>query len=178
MGTLAQALRRGDRMRAERGLEKARALQPLVDALVDVPRLGHRDRPHLAVPAPAPLRAAAARAHPSVHRPRDAQPAGHRAAGWSTSATTAWPGRSRQTPSPTSRGRLQLVAQSLTDISLEPVAREAVRSVAGRLDPAQLLPDASLGDQNLIAALRPLAVDLLTATGMTSADARACVPRI
>ena len=31
MGTLAQALRRGDRMRAERGLEKARALQPLVD---------------------------------------------------------------------------------------------------------------------------------------------------
>ena len=72
----------------------------------------------------------------------------------------------------------QLVAQSLTDISIEPIAREAVRSVAGRLDPAQLLPDASLGDQNLIAALRPLAVDLLTATGMTSAEARACVPRI
>ena len=39
--------------------------------------------------------------------------------------------------------------------------------MAARLDPAQLLPDASLGDQNLIAALRPLAVDLLTATGMT-----------
>ena len=32
MATLAQALRRGDRLRAERGLEKARALQPLVDA--------------------------------------------------------------------------------------------------------------------------------------------------
>ena len=31
MSTMAQALRRGDRMRAERGLEKARALQPLVD---------------------------------------------------------------------------------------------------------------------------------------------------
>ena len=31
MNTLAQAVRRGDRMRAERGLEKARALQPLVD---------------------------------------------------------------------------------------------------------------------------------------------------
>ncbi len=71
-----------------------------------------------------------------------------------------------------------LVAQSLTDISFEPVAREAVRAVAARLDPAELMPDASLGDQNLIAALRPLAVDLLTATGMSSADARACVPRI
>jgi len=30
MSTMAQALRRGDRMRAERGLEKARALQPRV----------------------------------------------------------------------------------------------------------------------------------------------------
>jgi hypothetical protein len=72
----------------------------------------------------------------------------------------------------------QLVSQSLTDISFEPVAREALRAVAGRLDPAALQPGASLGDQNLIAALRPFAVDLLTATGMSGAEARACVPRI
>ena len=72
----------------------------------------------------------------------------------------------------------RLVADALDDISLEPVARAAVVAIAARLDPAKVLPGAGLGDQNLIAALRPLAVDLLTATGMPSAEARAVVPRI
>ena len=71
-----------------------------------------------------------------------------------------------------------LIAQSLRDISLEPVARETLRAVAVRLDPAVVLPDATLGDQNLIAALRPLAVDLLTAAGMSGEDAAHTVPRI
>ena len=113
MSTMAQALRRGDRMRAERGLEKARALQPLVDgwstsldsgiAIARISPFLHRQ----------PFGAATARAHPSVHRPRDAQSPGHRRAGWSTSATTGWPGRSRQTLSPTWRGRLSSSPQSL-----------------------------------------------------------------
>ena len=41
-----------------------------------------------------------------------------------------------------------------------------------------MLPDASLGDQNLVAAMRPLVVDLLTATGLSPAEARAEIPRI
>ena len=146
--------------------------------VVDVAGLRHRDRADLAVPAPPALRAAAARAHPPVHRPRHPQSACHRAPRRLPVRRRRRRARSR----PTLLGELaraaELVAQSLDDISLEPVAREAVRAVAGRLDPALLLPDASLGDQNLIAALRPLAVDLLTATGMSSAEARACVPRI
>jgi hypothetical protein len=71
-----------------------------------------------------------------------------------------------------------LLGRSLEDISLQPIARETLRAVAGRLDPAAVLPSAGLGDQNLIAAMRPLAVDLLVATGMDTADARSCVPRI
>ena len=72
----------------------------------------------------------------------------------------------------------ELIGQSLEDISLQPVARETLRAVASRLDPAALLPGGALGDHNLIAAMRPLAVDLLVATGMDAVDARACVPRI
>ena len=67
---------------------------------------------------------------------------------------------------------------SLDDIGLQPAAREAVRAVAARLDPVAILPRGSVSEQNLITALRPLAVDLLTATGMTSAEARAVVPRV
>ena len=71
-----------------------------------------------------------------------------------------------------------LVADSLDDISLQPAAREAVAAVASRLDPARILPGGTQGEQNLITALRPLAVDLLTATGMPSAEARAVLPRV
>jgi hypothetical protein len=71
-----------------------------------------------------------------------------------------------------------LVADSLDDISLQPAAREAVAAVASRLDPARILPGGTQGELNLITALRPLAVDLLTATGMPSAEARAVLPRV
>ncbi len=177
MNTMAQALRRGDRMRAERGLEKARALQPLVDGWSTSLDSG------LAI----------ARISPFLHRQRSELQRHERIRQYTDLATRNLRVIGRRTvylcddgvARPVAADTLadlaraaQLVAQSLTDISLEPVAREAVRSVAARLDPAQLLPDASLGEQNLIAALRPLAVDLLEATGMTSAEARACVPRI
>ncbi|SFS17254.1 Uncharacterized membrane protein YgaE, UPF0421/DUF939 family [Microbacterium sp. cf046] len=177
MGTLAQALRRGDRLRAERGLEKARALQPLVDAWSTSLESG----------------IAIARISPFVRRHRS-ELQRHERMRQSTDLATrnlrviarrvvylCDDGAARPVAADTV-GELaraaQLVAQSLTDISIEPVAREAVKAVAARLDPVAMLPDSSLGEQNLIAALRPLAVDLLTATGMPSAEARACVPRI
>ena len=72
----------------------------------------------------------------------------------------------------------RLLPDVLVDISYEPVAREAVRSVATRLDPAALAAGRSSVDQNLIGAFRPLAVDLMTAAGMTAADARAALPRV
>lgn len=177
MGTLAQALRRGDRMRAERGLEKSRALQPLVDAWSTSLDSG----------------IAIARISPFLRRQRSELQRHDRVRQSTDLATRNLRVIARRVVylcddgvarpvaadllADLARGA-QLVAQSLEDISLEPVAREAVKAVAGRLDPARLLPDATLGDQNLVAGLRPLAVDLLTATGMPSAEARACVPRI
>lgn len=176
-GTIAQALRRGDLLRAERGLEKARGLQVLVDAWasslessIAIARISpflrrHRaelerhDRVRASMDlATRNLRVIARRAvylcDDGVARPVDAEILAE------LIRTT------------------DLIAQALSDISLEPVAREAVRAIAGRLEPSAVLPDGSPGDLNFIAALRPLAVDLLTATGMTSAEARACVPRI
>lgn len=177
IAALIQSLRRGDRLRAERGLEKARALHPLVEswrtslesglAIARISPFLRRQRFELARHervrqsmdlACRNLRVVARRVvylcDDGVGRPVAADLLGELARG------------------------ADLVAQSLSDISLEPVAREAVRAVASRLDPAAVLPGASLGDQNLIAATRPLAVDLLIATGMPPAEARACVPRI
>jgi len=73
---------------------------------------------------------------------------------------------------------MALVEDSLDDIALAPAAREAGRAVASRLDPRTILPDADLGEQNLIVAMRPLVTDLLTATGMTPDEARECLPRL
>jgi uncharacterized membrane protein YgaE (UPF0421/DUF939 family) len=177
MSTIAQALRRGDRLRGERGLEKARALQALVDGWSTSLDSG----------------IAIARISPFLRRQRSELQRHDRIRLYTDLATRNIRVIARRVvylcddgvARPVAADTLadlaraaQVVAQSLSDISLEPVAREAVRAVAGRLDPALLLPDASLGDQNLIAALRPLAVDLLTATGMSGAEARACVPRI
>jgi len=175
--TLTQALRRGDRLRAERGLEKARALQAVVDtwgesldsglAIARISPFLRRQRFELARHerirrsmdfATRNLRVVARRvvylSDDGVARPVAAEVLGELA------------------------GACDLIARSLDDISLEPIAQQTLRAVAGRLDPAVLLPGAGLGDQNLIAAMRPLAVDLLAATGMDDVAARACVPRI
>lgn len=174
---LIQALRRGDRLRAERGLEKARALQPLLDewrsslesgrAIARISpflrrqrfELERQDRIRESIDlATRNLRVVARRVvylcDDGVSRPVSADVLAEltRGAGF--------------------------VSDSLDDISLEPPARAALVAVASRLDPAALLPDASLGDHNLIAAMRPLVVDLLTATGMPPVEARAAVPRI
>lgn len=177
VNTLVQALHRGNRLRAERGLEKARALQAPVEAWA----------------VSLDSSAAIARISPFLRRQRSEVQRHERIREATDLAVRNLRVIARRTvylsddgqPRPVAADLLaelgrgaQLVGQSLDDISFEPIAREAVRVVAARLDPAALLPDAGLGDQNLIAALRPLAVDLLVATGMPPDEARACVPRI
>ncbi|QPE06084.1 FUSC family protein [Microbacterium schleiferi] len=175
--TIIRALRRGDRVRAQRGLEKARALQADIDdwrltleSGLGIARISpflrsqrHEIARHQRIWqsmdfACRNLRVIARR---TVYLVDDREP---RAVGAEMLADLG-------------RGA-DLIARSLRDISLEPVARETLRSVAVRLDPATVLPEATLGDQNLIAALRPLAVDLLTAAGMSGEDAAHTVPRI
>jgi len=177
VATTIQALRRGDRLRAERGLEKARALQSASDAWrtslesgLAVARISpflRRQRSELTrhervrQSADLVVRNLRVVARRAVYLCDDGIPRPVAAALLSELARAA-----------------ALVADALDDLTLEPAARAAVIAVATRLDPVSVLPDASLGDQNLVAAMRPLAVDLLTATGMTPADARTIVPRI
>jgi uncharacterized membrane protein YgaE (UPF0421/DUF939 family) len=176
-GTLVQALRRGDRLRAERGLEKARALQALVDewrvslesglAIARISPFLRRQRFDL-------------ERHERIRQSMDLATRNLRVVARRV-VYLCDDGVARPVPAEVLSEIMRacdLIGASLDDISLEPVARETLRAVAGRLDPAVLLPGAGLGDQNLIAAMRPLAVDLLVASGMTPADARACVPRI
>ncbi len=174
---ITQGLRRADRLRAERGLEKARALQPLLDDWRSSLESGR----------------AIARISPFLHRQRHELARQERIRESVDLATRNLRVVARRavylcddgTPRPVSADVLAeitrgagFVSDSLDDLSFEPAARAALAAVAARLDPATLLPGASLGDQNLIAAMRPLVVDLLTATGMAPEDARAAVPRI
>jgi uncharacterized membrane protein YgaE (UPF0421/DUF939 family) len=176
-GALVQALRRGDRFRAERGLEKSRALTPLVDdwrsslesgsAIARISPFLRRQRSEL-------------QRHDRVRASLDLAVRNLRVIARRI-VYVCDDGRARPVPADllaeVARAAA-LVGASLEDISLQPAAREALRVVAGRLDPGLVLPDASLGDQNLVAALRPLVVDLLTATGLSPAEARAEIPRI
>jgi uncharacterized membrane protein YgaE (UPF0421/DUF939 family) len=174
---LVQALRRSDRLRAQRGLEKARALQSRVDDWSESLESG------LAI----------ARISPFLRRQRGELNRHARVLAAMDLATRNLrviarrvvylcdDGKARPAAADAlgelARG-MDAVGRSLDDISLEPVAREAVLAVAAHLDPREMMPGASLGDQSLLAAMRPLAVDLLVATGMNQADARAAVPRI
>ncbi|WP_292812816.1 aromatic acid exporter family protein [Microbacterium sp. HA-8] len=175
--TLAQGLRRGSRMRTERGLEKARALDPAVRAW--------RETLDSSV--------AIARISPWLRRRRSDLARSERILAGTDLAVRNLRVIARRAvyvaddgaPRPAVADLLQglgrgiaLVGASIDDISLEPVARESVLGIAHHLDPREVAPDASLGDQNLIAALRPLAVDLLVAAGMPRDEARRQVPRI
>lgn len=176
VSTLVQALRRGDRLRAERGLAKARALQGPVDAW----RAGIESG------------AAVARISPFLRRQRTEFERQERIRSHLDLASRNLRVIGRRVvylcddgvARPVAADLLaqlgagaRLVAESLSDISYEPAAREAVRAVAARLDPAALAAGSSSADQTLIGALRPLAVDLMTAAGMPPADARAALPR-
>lgn len=177
MATIVRALRRGDRARAERGLERARSLQTYVDAWSgslesgrEVARISpflRRQRTEL-------------QRHARVREALDLATRNLRVVA-RRAAYLCVDGEARPVPADLlaelARGA-GLVRDSLDDISLEPVARAAVVAVIQRLDPAALLPGGGVGELNLVAALRPLAVDLLVAAGMPSAEARALLPRI
>ncbi len=176
IGAIVQALRRGDRLRAERGLEKARALQPLVEQWGSALESGAaiaRISPFLRRQRSEIERQARIRANVDF-AVRNLRVIARRAAYACDDAL----------PRPVAADLLaelgagaRLVGESLDDISFEPPALEAVRAVAARLDPGALAAGRSSVDQNLIGALRPLAVDLMTAAGTPAADARAALPR-
>jgi uncharacterized membrane protein YgaE (UPF0421/DUF939 family) len=176
-GTLARALRRGDRLRAARGLEKARALQQGVDAWRESLESG------LAIARISPFlrrQRFDLERHERIRRAMDLATRNLRVVArrvvYLSDDGVARP-VAADILGEIMRG-CDIIRNSLDDVSLEPMARESLRAVAGRLDPEALLPGASFSDRNLIGALRPLVVDLLVATGMESAEARACVPRI
>lgn len=175
--TLVEALGRGDRRRAERGLEKARALQGMVDDWRTALDSG----------------TAIARISPFLRRQRFEMQRQTRIRDAMDLATRNLRVIARRvvylcddgTARPVAaelvgelRRGADLIGQSLDDISLEPVAREALRAVATRLDPAVLAGPGAVLDLNFIGALRPLAVDLLTATGLPPEEARAALPRL
>ncbi|KZE91662.1 FUSC family protein [Microbacterium sp. TNHR37B] len=174
--TLVQALHRGDRVRAERGLQKARALQGLIDrwsVALDSGRAIARLSPFLRRQRAELQRHERIRTHLDL-AVRNLRVIARRA------VYACDDGR----PRPVAADLLnelaagaRLISDSLDDISFEPLAREALRAVAGRLDPAALSADGRTVDVTLLAALRPLAVDLLTAAGMPAAEARAALPR-
>lgn len=174
---LVGALRRGDRLRAERGLEKARGLQSAIDAWrtsLESGRSIARISPFLRG------RRAELERHARMVQAMDLAMRNLRVVGRRIAYVTD-DGRPLAVPAEamTEIARAAtLVAASIDDISQEPVAREALLAIAHRLDPAAMLPGAPLGEQALVSAMRPLVVDLLVATGVPPAEARGAIPRI
>ena len=173
---VVQGLRRGDAVRAMRGLEKARAIAPRIDdwrASLDS---------SLAIAGFSPWlrpQRAELRRHHAVLQAMDLATRNLRVVA-RRAAYLCEDGERRPVPADVLAELMRaaaLVGESLDDISLQPAAREAITAVASRLDPLRMLPGGTHGEQNLITAMRPLAVDLLTATGMSPADARAVLPR-
>ncbi|MFV0373249.1 FUSC family protein [Microbacterium sp.] len=175
MGTLVQALQRGNRQRAERALEKARQLQgPLelwrasIEGGLAIGRISpflRRQRSELARQQTMGAQLDLAIRNLRVIARRSVYLIGD--------------GTARPVPAELIaelRGGVGLIAQSLEDISLQPVAQEALRAVAGRLDPVAL--GTGTAEQNIVAELRPFVVDLLTATGLDHDRAHAALPPI
>lgn len=73
---------------------------------------------------------------------------------------------------------LGILAQSIGDVAQQPIARQSLLEIAKHLDPVEMLPDASVSEQALILVVRPYLVDLLTATGVSTADAQAALPSL
>lgn len=177
IGAMAQGLRRGDRLRAERGLEKARALDPLVRAWQES----------------LDSATAVARISPFLRRRRTELDRYRRVLGATDLAVRNLrvvgrrstylleDGVARPVPADVLAGLgrgLALVGASLDDIAQETVARQTVQAIAAHLDPNRMLPGGSAGEHNLLVAMRPLAVDLLTASGVDDTAARAAMPRL
>ncbi|MCM6764173.1 FUSC family protein, partial [Rathayibacter sp. ZW T2_19] len=73
---------------------------------------------------------------------------------------------------------IALLGRCVSDASMTALARQDLVLLATTLDPQRMIPDARLAEKTLLVILRPLAVDLLTATGMDAASARAALPEL
>ena len=175
LGELAEALRSGRTDAAGRALSRARATQPLVEAWMSSVDSG------LAI----------ARVSPIVRRSRfDLERQRVMLAGLDLATRNLriiarrieWvlrDGRPRPAVADVLARvavALGLLADSLRDVSAQPVARQAFVEIVRHLDPVSILPDGPVGDRNTITALRPYLVDLLTATGLELDAARALLP--
>ncbi|WOF23779.1 FUSC family protein [Microbacterium betulae] len=176
-GRVVQGLRRGDAIRADRGLEKARDVQGLVDAWSASLESAQ------AVSALSPFlrsRRIELQRHARVQRNMDLASRNLRVVA-RRAAYASRDGEQRPVAADTLAGLQRaavLVAESLDDIATEPVARETLLAIARRLDPAAMLPGAPQGELALVAAMRPLAVDLLIASGVPRDEAWASIPRV
>jgi uncharacterized membrane protein YgaE (UPF0421/DUF939 family) len=175
LGELAEALRSGRTDAAGRALSRARATQPLVEAWTSSVDSG------LAI----------ARVSPIVRRSRfDLERQRVMLAGLDLATRNLriiarrieWvlrDGRPRPAVADVLARvavALELLADSLRDVSVQPVARQAFVEIVRHLDPVSILPEGPVGDRNTITALRPYLVDLLTATGLELDAARALLP--
>lgn len=174
---MVSALRRGDRLRAERGLEKARALEAVGATWRESLETGRsvaRVSPFLRGRR-AELDRQALILDQMDLATRSLRVVGRRVV-YLTDDRQALPVAADLLADIAAAA--SLVGATLDDPSRCPEARDAVLAIARNLDPAELLPGAPLGQQALLSALRPMVVDLLIATGMAPADARAAIPRI
>jgi uncharacterized membrane protein YgaE (UPF0421/DUF939 family) len=73
---------------------------------------------------------------------------------------------------------IDLLGRELDDRSLAGSSRTALVDLAQRLDPATLTPEGELRETLIVVLVRPLVVDLLVATGMDAAAARALLPPV
>lgn len=177
LGATVEALRRAEQAPADRALEQLRASQPLIDgwtasldSAVAIARLSpfhRRRRPELAEQQRMLHRMdLATRNLRVVVRRVDFMVADGRRrpelAGLLADLATA----------------VEALGDSVPRPQLVNAARYGLLGVAGRLDPRRVLPDAALGEAMLVVMLRPLLVDLLAATGMPDAEARAALPAL
>jgi hypothetical protein len=73
---------------------------------------------------------------------------------------------------------IDLLGRELDDRTIAGASRTALADIARRLDPALIAPAGELRETLIVVLVRPLAMDLLVATGMPVADARALLPRV
>ncbi|MCW4386126.1 FUSC family protein [Salinibacterium sp. SYSU T00001] len=71
-----------------------------------------------------------------------------------------------------------LLGESVQDPALALQARDVLLEIMPTLDPAATLPGARMPTSIIVHLIRPLAVDLLVATGMQADEARALLPEV
>ncbi|TIH30804.1 FUSC family protein [Subtercola vilae] len=73
-------------------------------------------------------------------------------------------------------GAVNLLEQSIDDPLVRPLVRQNLILIAVKLSPDELFPGSSVIEGSVVMELRPLVMDLLTATGLTADEARAALP--